>query len=453
MSVIARIQRVFITPTATSISMTLVVGAGAFVAKAAGFGKELVVAYKLGAGPELDAFLYAYTFPVFLVTILSGAVVASFVPRYLLTEAQSSPEAARGLASELATVVFAGTTALVLLAVPVTLIGIPHLASGFDAATKAATIRLVPVLMLLVWPNLLASLWSSLLNAHHKFAVAAFVPVITPLFVLCAIYGGLTSSGALSLSIGTVLGALVEMTIIASVARAIGFDLFRIPRCWRPEFTQVLRQFLPVAGSSLLLSVTLLVDQSFAASLAPGSVSALSYGSRLASVGASILVVAVSTIALPMFSRLAARREFLKLRRAFFTACAATVALTLPLAALLAIGAEPILDALFQRGSFTSSNVDVAASVQSLQAWHLTPYVVSIIAVRALSAICETWVLLIGSFANLAVDLFVNTVFVPSMGVAAIGMASTAVYLTSALVLSGGFLYCIRRRIATLVPG
>jgi peptidoglycan biosynthesis protein MviN/MurJ (putative lipid II flippase) len=100
------------------------------------------------------------------------------------------------------------------------------------------------------------------------------------------------------------------------------------------------------------------------------------------------------------------------------------------------------------RGNFTSDDVSLAASVQALHSWHVVPYILSIVAVRALAAIAETWVLLVGAIANLTTDLLVNVFMVPTMGVVAVGFASTAMYTVSALVLSLGFLWRLRRMMA-----
>ena len=246
------------------------------------------------------------------------------------------------------------------------------------------------------------------------------------------------------LAIGTVVGGIIEASILAARTRAAWAELFRLPRVWRPEYGQTLRQFMPAAGGTVLMSGTLLIDQTFAANLPAGSVSALSYGTKLAGVAASILVVVVSTLSLPMFSRLAAERNYPRLRRAYYTAGALTLLMTIPIAATLAFGAEPIIRLLFLRGNFTSEDAALAASVQALHAWHLVPYILSIVAVRALAAIAETWILLVGSVANLAADLMVNMFLVPTLGVVAIGFASTAMYVASAAVLTGGFILRLR---------
>jgi putative peptidoglycan lipid II flippase len=292
----------------------------------------------------------------------------------------------------------------------------------------------------------LSGMWSSLLNARRKFGVAAFVPMVTPIVVVAALFSSRHESRALALAVGTMLGGAIELGILAYVSRAAGLDLFAWPGRWRPEFGQILRQFAPAAGSSILMSGTILIDQSFAASLPAGSVSSLSYGTKLAGVSASVLVVVVSTLALPVFSRTAAAGDLAGVRRAFISACVLVVLATVPLAAILSFGATPILAFVFERGNFTAGDVQVAATVQALHAWHMPFYVLSIVAVRALAAISENWLLLVGGVANLVADLLVNILFVPTMGVAAIGMATVAMYFVSAAVLCSGFLYQISSR-------
>jgi putative peptidoglycan lipid II flippase len=444
---LSRFARLLIAPTVASVSLTLVVTAGALLAKIVGLGKELAVAFTLGAGAELDAFLYAYMFPALLITVVGGAVGASIVPRFLATEAQESPQAANRLAGEVASLVALAAGVLVVLMIPLVMWLLPKLARGFSAETRVLTASMVPILMPLAALSALSSLWSGLLNARHKFTAAAFVPMITPLVVVTCLFIARAELRAMSLAVGSIVGTAIEVGILAHVARGAGIPLFRWPATWRPEFGHILRQFLPAAGSGLLMSATILIDQSFAANLTAGSLSALSYGSKFAAVGASILVVIVSTLTLPVFSRMAAAGDYIRLRRAFFTACVIVLAVTLPAAAILSFGARPILEFAFMRGSFTADDAAVAASVQWFHAWHMPAYILSIVAVRALVSISESWVLLLGSAANLIVDFTVNWMLVPVMGVPAIGLATTAMYTVSAAVLCTGFLIRVAPRL------
>jgi putative peptidoglycan lipid II flippase len=430
----------------TVFSATVIVTIGTLVAKAVGFGKELFVAYELGPGAQLDAFLFAYVFPALLINVIGGALIAAFVPQYLETSARSSPEDASRLGAEAAFLVGCAQFGLMLILVPLIVLAVPMLTGGFDQPTQQLTRQLIPVLLPLVLLNSISSCWAGMLNAHGRFATVAFVPTITPLMVVLALVVGRgRTSGALLLAIGTMTGALIEFGLLAARTRLLNRELFRVPESWRPEYTSILKQFWPAAASSLLMSATLLVDQTFAAQLPQGSVSALSYGTRLTSVAATIFVAVVSAVALPAFSRLVAERRTADLRRAFCLGVVGILVVSLPFAAVCSIGSEWLVEFMYVRGEFTSADAIVAASVQSVHAWHIPVYAIGMLAVRGLAAMRATWLMLVGSALSLGTDLVVNSVGVPRFGVAAIGFATTAMYMVSAVFLAVAFLSISRR--------
>ena len=430
----------------TVFSAAAIVTLGTVIAKAVGFGKELFIAYELGPGAELDAFLFAYVFPTLLINVTSGALIAALVPQYLETSARSSPEAASGLAAEAAALVGGAQLVITLLLTPLILFAVPTLTGGFDGHTQGLVRELIPMLMPLVLLNSVTSCWSGMLNARGRFAAASLIPIVTPITVVLALLLAPSGfNGAYSLALGTMTGALLEFALLGAFTRRMAVPLFRIPRTWRPEYSSMLRQFWPAAASSLLMSVTLLIDQSFAAHLAEGSVSSLAYGTRLTSVAATIFVAVVAAVALPAFSRLAAERRTTDLRRAFSLAVGGILLVSLPFAAVCSFAADWIVDLMYVRGEFTPADAAVAASVQSVHAWHIPVYAIGMLAVRALASIRATWVMMVGSSLNLATDFIVNSLGVPRFGVAAIGFATTAMYLVSAVFLTAAFLSLSRR--------
>lgn len=77
-----------------------------------------------------------------------------------------------------------------------------------------------------------------------------------------------------------------------------------------------------------------MIDQALAGSLGSGSVSALAYGSKLASVSAT----AIATAVLPEFSRLAAQNDWSHLRHTVRVHSAVIALLALPAVAATAVG-------------------------------------------------------------------------------------------------------------------
>jgi putative peptidoglycan lipid II flippase len=425
-------------------STTAIVAVGTVVAKAAGLGKELYVAFALGPGPQLDAFLFAYVFPALLINVIGGALQAALVPQYLATMARQGAREAGQLAGEAAALIAIAQLVAMLLFIPVVMLLIPWLASGFDTETQRLTQALTPLLMPLVVMSTLSAAWSGLLNAHGKFTAAAFIPVITPVAVILGLMFPLPISGAYRITIGTIIGAGLELAVIARCLREIDVPLLRRPQIRRAEIALMLRQFLPAMGSSFLMSATLLIDQTFAARLPAGSVSALSYGTRLTGVIATVLITVISAIALPAFSRFAADGNYVRLRQNFLWASAAILAVALPSAAICSFAAHWIVHLMYVRGEFSVADVELVASVQALHAWHVPVYALAMLAVRGLAAVRATWLAFAGSILNLFTDIAVNTTFVPILGVSAIGLATTLMYTVAAAFLVTVFLWQLR---------
>src|SRR5262249_42487693 len=125
--------------------------------------------------------------------------------------------------------------------------------------------------------------------------------------------------GVYALAVGTTGGLLLETVLLGWYLGRKGISV--IPR-WHgisPALNQVWSQYAPTIAGSLLMGGTGLVGQSMAAMLAPGSVSALSYGSKMTMLVLGIGSVAVSTAVLPHFSRMVAMGDWTGVRNTLLT--------------------------------------------------------------------------------------------------------------------------------------
>src|SRR5205823_7919150 len=265
--------------------------------------KELIVAYQFGTSDALDAFIMAYLLPQFVMELIGGALTAAFIPTYIqVLQHEGQAAAQRLLSTVMASSIVLIIAASVLLTVLVAYV-LPILASGFDPDKLALTRRLYFVLMptLLCWG--FAAVWSAVLNAGERFALAAVIPIVTPLVTVLLLLGVGNRGGILILAIGTVLGLALEAGLLGWNLKRRGVSLMPWWYEASPAVKQVFRQYAPAVTASLLMGSAWLIAQSLAATLGPGSVSALAYGSKATTLLLGIGSVAVSTAVLPHFSR------------------------------------------------------------------------------------------------------------------------------------------------------
>jgi putative peptidoglycan lipid II flippase len=194
---------------------------------------------------------------------------------------------------------------------------------------------------------------------------------------------------------------------------------------------QVMRQYAPMLAGAFLMSSTVVVDQAMAAALAPGSVSTLSFGSKVVAFLLSIGSVALGTALFPHFSRMVALRDWVGIRAAVRTYGGLIIAASIPLVALLIIVAEPVTGLLFERGAFSPGDTARVARVHIFYAAQIPFYLVGTLLVRLVSSLNVNHILMWGAAISLPLNIVLNYWFMHWLGAPGIALSTTLVYLFS----------------------
>ena len=397
--------------------------------------RETLIAYRVGTAPELDAFLLAYAFPSFFISVFTGAVAVAFVPAYVRLRSAEGDEAAATFATSVAWLL--GGALLICTAALAPLCGglIRLMAAGFDDQTTDVATAMLYALMPVFLLSGLNGYWSGFLHAHQRFAVVALVPVATPAAAIVALVLLWNAVGINTLVLAALVGAVIEAACLAWAAMRHGLSLFPfVYPDWR-KVSSVLLQALPLAGSSILIGATLLVDQAMAAMLLPGSVAAFSYGTRVPGVLLTIGTMALTTPMLPHMSSLIAEARFDDVRALVRQYAILTLGVTIPLTALFLGTSEVIVRVLFERGSFGADDSALVANVQSAYALQIPFFALAMIAVRLISAMQANKLLLISSAISLVLDVVLNWWLSRYFGVMGIALSTSIVYAVACLFL------------------
>jgi putative peptidoglycan lipid II flippase len=408
----------------------IVVGFGTILAKLLSVIKELFVANIFGTASELDAFLIALTIPSFLLNIIAGSFNSALIPTYIRVREQSGAKSAQKLfagASLWSMGLLIATTFIMLASVPLYL---PLLTKGFSADKLALTYRLLWAISPMLILTGIGNIWGAVLNAGEKFALVALVPMITPIVTVILLFG-FQSWGVFNLVTGMVGGQLIEMTIIGIVLKQQGFSLRPQWHGFNTDLNEVAREYAPAIVGSFLMCSTALVDQSMAAMLPAGSVAALSYGNRLVTLPIIIASTALSTAVMPYFSKMVASNDWSGIRNSFRHYLLLIFAASVPLAGLIMLGSEPIVQTLLQRGSFNANDTRIVAQIQSCFALQIPFYIGCMLVVRLISAMRTNQILIVGSAFNLAINIGLNYFFMQWLGVAGIALSTSFVYMFS----------------------
>lgn len=362
------------------------VGSNTLLSRVLGFVRDLVLAQLFGASAGTDAFFVAFKIPNFLRRLFAeGAFSVAFVPILMEYKTQRSFDELRLFVGRVA-----GTLGGVLLLVTlVGVIGAPLLvmvfAPGFIA--DQGKLALAGDMLRLTFPYLLfislTAFAGGILNAHNRFGVPAFTPVLLNLSLIgCALW--------LSPQMDRPVVALAWGVLIAGVAQF----LFQLPFLHGlgllPRFSfvpkdegvrRIGRLMLPALFGVSVTQLNLLLDTLIASFLVTGSISWLYYSDRLMEFPLGVLGVALGTVILPHLSGKHASDSPRDFSRTIDWALRWTLLLGLPAAVALLVLAGPMIATLFQSEVFQAEDVEMAR--RSLMAYSLG--LVSFIMIKVLA--------------------------------------------------------------------
>jgi putative peptidoglycan lipid II flippase len=373
----------------------------------------------------MDAFLAAALIPSLLVNLISESMNQALVPTLVRVREQEGRDRAQQLLSS------SMLSMCLLLGLASALMALlahgffPLIASNFSPAKLALSIRLFYGLLPIVLLTGIATNCTAILNTLDRFALPALAPAVISISVLLgALFLG-SRFGIWAMVYATLAGSLLHVIIVAWMMEAHGYT-FRLRWHGMNEATrEVAGQYGPVLLSSVVASSGLLVDQSMAAMLPAGSVSALVYANRFVSVVLTLLAGAVSTAIVPYFSRMIAHRDWAGCSHTVYTWVRLTALVSIPISILLIAGARPLVRIAYQHGHFGPHDTAIVAAVLAMYAFQIPFYVTSRVYYRLIVAMRRTDLVLYCGLLNLGLDIVLNLVLMHWFGVAGIALATS----------------------------
>jgi putative peptidoglycan lipid II flippase len=347
----------------------LTVSTGTLTSRLLGFARDAMVAALLGAGPVADAFLVAFQgISVLRRSVTEGALNTALVPAYLRIRDNDGTIAAAAFAGRvLGSVSLAMAVAAALIGVAMPLV-ITALAPGF-----ATTLPLAVECARLMLPYLAfagpVAVMMGLLNAQHRFVLAAFSPILFNLALIGVMSVLLirpqdAANAALVTAAAVGFAGLLQLLMLT--LRASGEKLavplkvaFDAPM--RGFFAKGMAGMVANSGPQLLIMAGAVI-----ASSSPAAVSWLYFANRLIELPLGIVGTAMGTVLVPELTRAVSIDDKVLLVQAESRALELAVGLALPAALGLIVLRGPIVHTLFEHGAF--SQADSAATAQAL-AW------------------------------------------------------------------------------------
>lgn len=336
-----------------------------FLSRLLGLARETVIASVFGANAATDAFWVAFRIPNFMRRLFAeGAFSMAFVPVFAEVRARGDEQALKAFVVRVA-----GTLGGVLLVVTALGIffarGLVHVfAPGI--ADDPLRLSLTADLLRITFPFLLlvslTALAAGVLNAYHKFALAAFTPVILN---LCMIAAALWLAPHLAIPISALAWAILvagvlQLAIQLPALRRLGMLSWPRWGALHPDVRKIMRLMVPTLFGSSVAQINLLLDTLIASFLFVGSQTWLALSDRLMEFPLGVFGVALGTVILPALARHHMGTDREGFRRALDWGLRTALLIALPATVALLLLAKPMVSTLFQHGHYNAFDSDMA---------------------------------------------------------------------------------------------
>jgi peptidoglycan biosynthesis protein MviN/MurJ (putative lipid II flippase) len=403
------------------------VGVFVGIAGVARLAQEMAVAWRFGTGPAVDAYYFVLTFLNWPVGVWFSVLVAVIVPVEARLRREGS-DALMRFRAELYGLTLAASLAVTLLTLAV-----------FGGALHAGVLRVpervredaMAALPALAWVVLLGlpigllSTWIIAAGRQTNTLLEA-----TPALVVVLVLLAVPEPTFVLLLWGTTAGFVVRLVLLQLVLRSraevprprFGFSAEAWSTFWKSSAAMVIGQ--------VLLTLTALLDQLFAARLGEGGVATLAYANRIILMVQALTALVAQRASLPLLAEsFAAGGE-----QTHRSVPRWTLAMLLGGTVLAVIGsalAVPVVTLLFERGHFSAADTARVSEVLVYGLVQLPFYLAGLVYVSVLVAQGRQSVLMWAGALGCGVKLAANWLLFPVLGLSGLQLATAAMYLST----------------------
>jgi putative peptidoglycan lipid II flippase len=342
---------------------TLIVAVFFGIDKVLGFIRQIIVARQFALSYELDVFNAANNIPDLLSALISGgALGVALIPvlsEYMETKGKPQAWDLFSRIINLAFLVTAAVSVLIVIFAPWLVDKV--IAPGFPAEQKALTVDLMRLDLLAILIFSISGLVMASLHANQHFLLPAIAP---GLYNIGQIFGAAILAPTIGFRLGPIslpaFGMGIHGLVIGVIIGALLHLLIQVPGLvhykfkWTPivdlrsrGVRKVFRLLGPRILTMLFIQMFFIVRDNIASGMGEGAVTALNLGWFIMQVPETLIGTAIAIAILPTLSEIFARGDLENFRETVNSAVRILLALTIPSAALLAVGIRPLVQAAF----------------------------------------------------------------------------------------------------------
>lgn len=293
----------FNSQTKTITFAAILLSFSALLSRVLGLIRDRLLAFRFGAGTEVDIYAAAFRIPDFIYGILiMGGIAAVFLPVFAEYFKKSKEDAWKLTNAVLNCFLIMLIFVCVILAIFASHL-IRFVAPGFSPENKAATIALTRIMFLSPIFFGLSAIFSGILHYFNRFLVYSVAPILYNLGIICGILFFVPVFGLKGLAYGVILGAAFHWLIQIPAARGVGFKYRLFFNFKEPGLVKIFKLMIPRTLGAAAYYINLIVMTAIASTLATGSIAIFYFSDNLQSFPIGIIGLSFAISSFPVLSR------------------------------------------------------------------------------------------------------------------------------------------------------
>ena len=322
------------------------------ISKALGFIREVMIASRFGSGMETDTYFVAMTATVIIVGTLGAALNTTLIPIFSEIGERHGRKGKLKYLNNILNVVFLITLILAILGFFLSPFIIKLLAKGFKGEQYALAVKLnrigLPIVIFLGFTYV----FSGFLHSSEKFGPPAISGIPYNFVFLIYLYFFSKGTDISILMVVSVLAASTQFLIQLPAVKSMGYR-YRIDANLKdPYLRKALFLVLPILLGSAVQQINVIIDKTLASDLIEGSISALTYASRVSEMIIAVFIMAITTVVFPMLSKAFAQEDNKSVKLILGQGINIILIITVPATVGILVLGEPLIRLFFQRGAF-----------------------------------------------------------------------------------------------------
>jgi len=329
-----------------------------FISRILGYVKDMILAFYFGATGISDSFFAAFRIPNLLRELFAeGAMSSAFIPVLTEHRIQQGEEEAQRLVKITFSFILLVTGIICLLAILFAPAIVTVITPGFILKYPEQfplTVLLTRIMLPFLTFISLAALVMGALNTKRVFFIPALAPAMLNITIIVTVMTFVSAfqKPIIAVAVGVAVGGFAQFVFQLPSFYKNNYRLGLDPSFRHPGLRRMAILLMPATLALAVTQVYIIVSTILASFLPQGSITYLYYSMRLIQFPIGIFVVAMGQAVLPTLSEHAVKQNFDKLRDDFSFALRLLFFISVPAMAGLIALREPIINLLFQRGTF-----------------------------------------------------------------------------------------------------